>query len=138
MATQTTHTMSVSLLVRNYDEALAYYTGKLGFVVVEDVPMGDLGEEGDRWVTITRPGNEGCVLALHEARSADDLAQVGRQSGSFPLLGIATEDCRGEYERMKAGGVTFRGEPKVEPYGTGVLLEDLYGNTLYLNQEPKE
>ena len=48
MAMQTTHTMTVSLLVRSYDEVLAYYTGKLGFVVVEDVPMGDLGEEGDR------------------------------------------------------------------------------------------
>src|SRR5262249_54097090 len=103
MATQTTHTtrtMTVSLLVRSYDEALAYYTGKLGFVVVEDVPMGDLGEEEDRWVTITRPGTEGCVLTLHEARSADDLALVGGQGGSFPLLGIATEDCRSEYERM--------------------------------------
>jgi catechol 2,3-dioxygenase-like lactoylglutathione lyase family enzyme len=131
--------MMGSLLVKRFDEALAYYTGMLGFVVVEDVPMGpDLGEEGDRWVTITRPGNRGFVLALHEAHSADDLALVGHQGGSFPLLGITTDDCLGEYARMKARGVTFRGEPAVQPYGTGVLLEDLYGNTLYLNQEPSE
>jgi Glyoxalase/Bleomycin resistance protein/Dioxygenase superfamily len=63
-------------------------------------------------------------------RGAADLALVGRQGGSFRFLGIATEDCQGEYERMRALGVTFCGEPEVQPYGTGVLLEDLYGNTL--------
>jgi catechol 2,3-dioxygenase-like lactoylglutathione lyase family enzyme len=124
-------TMTCGLLVKDYDEALDFYTKKLGFVVVEDVPMGD-----DRWVTITLPGNQDCLLALHEALSEDDLALIGKQFGSFPMLGIATDDCVGEYQRMKALGVTFHGEPASSPYGTGVMLEDLYGNKLFLNQEP--
>jgi len=119
------------LLVKDYDEALDFYTKKLGFVVVEDVPIGE-----DRWVTITLPGNQDVVLALHEAHSQDDLALIGKQFGSFPLLGIDTDDCMGEYQRMKALGITFHGEPAVSPYGTGVMFEDLYGNKLFLNQEP--
>jgi hypothetical protein len=99
-------------------------------VVVEDVPIG-----ADRWVTITLPGNQDFVLELHEAHSEDDLALIGRQLGSFPMLGIDTDDCMGEYHRMKALGITFHGEPEVEPYGTGVMLEDLYGNKIFLNQE---
>ena len=124
--------MIFCLLVKNYDEALAFYTQKLGFVVVEDFSMGE-----DRWVTITLPGNDDCVFALHEAGSEGDLALVGKQSGSFPFLGIDTTDCIGEYHRMKALGVTFHGEPNVQPYGTGVMLEDLYGNTIFMNQEPQ-
>jgi len=124
-------TMTCGLLVKDYDEALDFYTKKLGFVVVEDVPLGE-----DRWVTISLPGNQDGVLALHEALSEDDLALIGKQSGSFPLLGIDTDDCMGEYQRMKALGITFHGEPAVSPYGMGVMLEDLYGNKLFLNQEP--
>ncbi len=90
----------------------------------------------DRWVTITLPGNQDCVLALHEAQNEDDLARIGNQLGSFPFLGIDTDDCLGEYQRMKALGVKFQGEPDVQPYGTGVMLEDLYGNRIFLNQEP--
>jgi hypothetical protein len=100
--------------------------------VVEDAPIGD-----DRWLTISVPGNHDCVLALHEAKSKDDLALVGHQFGSFPLLGIVTDDCMGDYRRMKALSVKFLGEPNVQPYGTGVMLEDLYGNKIYLNQEPE-
>ncbi len=99
-------TMTCGLLVKAYDEALDFYTKKLGFVVVEDVPMGD-----DRWVTITLQGNQDCLLALHEAHGEDDLALIGKQCGSFPMLGIDTDDCVGEYQRMKALGVTFHGEP---------------------------
>ena len=124
--------MTFCLLVKNYDEALTFYTQKLGFVVVEDFSMGE-----DRWVTITLPGNDDCVFALPEAGSEGDLALVGKQSGSFPFLGIDTADCIGEYHRMKALGVTFHGEPNVQPYGTGVMLEDLYGNTIFMNQEPQ-
>ena len=120
------------LLVMNFDEALDFYTKKLGFVVVEDVPMGD-----DRWVTITLPGNQDCVIALHEARSEDDKALVGKQMGSFPFLGLNTDDCLSEYQRMKSLGVKFHGEPDVRPYGTGVMLEDLYGNKIFMNQEPE-
>jgi hypothetical protein len=58
--------------------------------------------------------------------------------GSYPFLGIATDDCINDYERMKARGVKFDREPSVRPYGTGVMLEDLYGNKIFLNQEPAE
>jgi lactoylglutathione lyase len=121
------------LLVMNFDEALDFYTKKLGFVVVEDVPMGD-----DRWVTISLPGNRDAVIALHEAHSEDDKALVGRQMGSYPFLGLQTDDCNGEYQRMKELGVKFHGEPDVRPYGTGVMFEDLYGNKIFLNQESEE
>jgi catechol 2,3-dioxygenase-like lactoylglutathione lyase family enzyme len=118
-------------MVRRYDEAIDFYTKKLGFVIAEDVPMGD-----DRWVTITAPGNHDCLLALHEAKSESDQALVGRQFGTFPFLGLDTEDCIGDYQHMKALGVKFHGEPSVQPYGSGVMLEDLYGNKIYMNQEP--
>ena len=125
--------MIAGILVKDFDEALDFYTKKLGFVVVEDFPMGT-----DRWLTISAPGNQDCVLALHEARNEVDQALVGKQMGSFPFLGIDSDDCVGDYERMKALGVKFNGEPEVRPYGTGVMLEDLYGNKIYLNQEPAQ
>jgi hypothetical protein len=83
------------------------------------------------------PDDPVLTIALNLAESAEDLALVGKQSGSQPLLGIETDDCLGDYRRMKDAGVKFHGEPKVQPYGTGVTLEDLYGNKIYLNQEPK-
>ena len=119
------------ILVNNFDEALDFYTKKLGFIVVEDFSMGT-----DRWLTITAPGNQDCVLAIHEARNEEELALVGKQMGSYPLLGIETDNCFAEYEQMKSVGVRFDGEPSVRPYGTGVMLEDLYGNKIFLNQEP--
>ena len=120
-----------SLLVKDYDEAISFYSGKLGFVVAEDVPMGP-----DRWVTIALPNSHETVFALHVAKSDSDLALVGKQGGSFPFLGITTNDCLRDYQRLKALGVKFQGEPEVRPYGTGVMLEDLYGNKIFLNQEP--
>jgi len=120
-----------SLLVKDYDEAISFYSGKLGFVVVEDVPMGP-----DRWVTIALPHSHETVFALHVAKSDSDLALVGKQGGSFPFLGITTDDCLGDYQRLKARAVKFQGEPEARPYGTGVMLEDLYGNKIFLNQEP--
>jgi catechol 2,3-dioxygenase-like lactoylglutathione lyase family enzyme len=120
-----------SLLVKNYDEAIDFYTKKLGWVVAEDNPMGD-----DRWVTITVPGNDGCVVALHVARTKEDLTLLGKQGGSYPYFGMETHDCLGDYKRMKKLGVKFHGEPEVRPYGTGVMLEDLYGNQIFMNQEP--
>ncbi len=124
--------LTFGLMVKSYDEAIDFYTKQLGFVVAEDVPMGD-----DRWVTITLPGNRDSIITLHEAKSEIDQALVGKQFGTFPYLGLETEDCIGEYQRLKALGVKFHGEPNVQPYGTGVMLEDLYGNKIYMNQEPR-
>ena len=125
----------ISLLgvyVKDQDAAIAFYTGKLGFVLAEDVPFGT-----QRWVTLRLPDDEVTSVSLNLAEKEEDRALVGRQGGSQPLFGIVTDDCVGEYRRMKAAGVRFHGEPKVEPYGTGVTLEDLYGNEIYLNEEPK-
>jgi catechol 2,3-dioxygenase-like lactoylglutathione lyase family enzyme len=119
----------VGLLVKDYDAAIQFYTQKLGFEVAEDAASGDR-----RWITLSLPGNH-CALALELAKSPEDLALVGRQAGSFPLLALDTADCAGDYQALKARGVTFRGEPKTGPWGTGVLLEDLYGNKVFLSQE---
>jgi catechol 2,3-dioxygenase-like lactoylglutathione lyase family enzyme len=117
----------VSLLVKDYDAAIQFYTQKLGFQV--NAAFGDR-----RWITLSLPGNR-CALAIELAKSPDDLDLVGRQAGSFPLLALDTTDCAGDYRAMKARGVMFHGEPETGPWGTGVLLEDLYGNRLFLSQE---
>jgi catechol 2,3-dioxygenase-like lactoylglutathione lyase family enzyme len=127
----TVNRMTGSLLVKSYDDAFDFYVGKLGFEVVEDLEMGT-----DRWVTIARPGASDFVIALHLAQGVGDAALVGKQGGSFPLFGIKTGDCVAEYQRLKSLGVKFYGEPVAQPYGTGVLLEDLYGNQIFLNEEP--
>ena len=119
----------VSLLVKDYDPAVRFYTDNLGFQVVEDAAFGER-----RWITLSLPGN-GCALALELATSPEDLAVVGKQAGSFPLLALDTADCVGDYKTLKARGVTFHGEPQTGPWGTGVLLEDLYGNKVFLSQE---
>jgi catechol 2,3-dioxygenase-like lactoylglutathione lyase family enzyme len=122
----------LSVYVENQDAAIEFYTQKLGFVLVEDIPYGS-----GRWVTLRLADDDVVSLALNLAESAQDRALIGKQGGSQPLFGIVTDDCMREYQRMKNAGVTFHGEPKVEPYGTGVTLEDLYGNKIYMNQEPR-
>jgi catechol 2,3-dioxygenase-like lactoylglutathione lyase family enzyme len=121
----------VGLLVRDYDEAIRFYTGKLGLEVGEDIASSE-----DRWVVLCLPDSREPGLALELARTEADLAVVGRQSGSFPLFALGTDDCLGDYRRLRELGVVFHGEPQTEPWGTGVLLEDLYGNKIYLNQQP--
>jgi|SRR5215472_4396101 len=119
----------ISLLVRNYDEAIQFYTEKLGFKVIEDAAFGDR-----RWVTLSLPGDL-CSLALESAKSSEDLAIVSKQAGSFPLLALDTADCSGDYKALTARGLKFHGKPETGPWGTGVLFEDLYGNKIFLSQE---
>jgi len=98
---------------------------------VEDKPFGD-----GRWVTISLPRNRDLTLAIELAATAQDKALVGKQAGSHAFLGINTSDCMGDYARMKPLGVKFLGEPQSGPWGTGVQFEDLYGNLIFLSQEP--
>jgi len=121
----------LSVFVQDYDAAIDFYTRKLGFRVVEDVPFGT-----SRWVTLRLPDDGALSVTFHVAETEEDRALVGRQAGTKPIFGIETSDCVADYRRMKAAGVKFHGEPQVQPYGTGVMLEDLYGNKIYLNQEP--
>jgi catechol 2,3-dioxygenase-like lactoylglutathione lyase family enzyme len=120
-----------SLLVTDYDDAIDFYSEKLGFELLEDKAFGD-----SRWVTIALPNQKDVTIALELAKSDEDRALVGKQGGSFALLGLDTADCVGDYNRMKSLGVTFQGEPQSGPWGTGVLFEDLYGNKIFMSQEP--
>lgn len=121
----------LAVYVKDYDAAIEFYTRKLGFLLAEDVPFGP-----KRWVTVRLPEDDLLTIALNLAETDEDRALVGKQGGSQPFFGIVTDDCVADYRRMKDAGVTFHGEPQVQPWGTGVTLEDLYGNKIYLNQEP--
>lgn len=122
----------LSLLVKDYDEAIQFYREKLGFELLEDAPFGDR-----RWVTLALPNQRDVTIALELAKTNDDQALVGRQGGSFAFLGIETTDCMADYNRMKSLNVKFQGEPTSGPWGTGVLFEDLYGNKIFMSQEPQ-
>src|SRR5262245_36710417 len=121
----------LNVLVKDQAEAVAFYRDNPGFVVADDKPFGD-----KRWLTVRAPKDDMLSISLNLAESAGDKALVGKQGGSQPLLALDTDDCQADFRRMKSAGVKFRGEPVAQPWGTGVLLEDLYGNVIYLNQEP--
>ncbi len=119
----------VTLLVRDYDEAIAFYTGALGFELVEDTPMG----ADKRWVLV-RPSNEGSCLLLAKAATAEQAARIGDQAGGRVFLFLHTDDLWRDYARMKSHGVRFRETPRTEPYGMVAVFEDLYGNAWDLLQ----
>jgi catechol 2,3-dioxygenase-like lactoylglutathione lyase family enzyme len=121
----------LSVFVKDQDAAIKFYTEKLGFVVIEDLPFGP-----QRWVTLRLPDDDVMSVTLKLAETNETRALVGKQGGSQPFFAMLTDDCVREYRRMKDAGVKFHGEPEVQPYGTGVTLEDLYGNKIYMNQEP--
>ena len=120
----------IKLFVNNHDEALEFYTKKLGFEVAEDTTMGDY-----RWLLVRLPDNEEFCINLDVAKTGEQQALVGCQAADLPLFSIDTDDCLGEYRALKERGVEFDGEPEVRPYGTGVVMKDLYGNKIYLNQD---
>lgn len=112
----------VSLLVADYDEAIAFYVGKLGFDLVEDTDMGG----GKRWAVVS-PGNDGTNFLL--ARATGDQAEaIGRQGGGRVWLFLHTDDFAGDHARMSAAGVKFLEDPRHEAYGTVAVFEDLHGN----------
>ncbi|MFF7475214.1 VOC family protein [Streptomyces sp. NPDC008092] len=115
----------VTLVVRDYDEALRFYTGALGFRLVEDTPRPD----GSRWVVVA-PGGEGDGPGLLLARAKDEeqRARVGDQTGGRVGFFLHTDDFARDHARMTAAGVTFLEEPRHEPYGSVAVFQDLYGN----------
>ena len=115
---------AVTLVVRDYDEAIAFYTRTLGFDLVEDTPLGG----GKRWVLVAPPGASGSALLL--ARAADDgqATRIGNQTGGRVSLFLHTDDFRRDYRAYRDRGVIFREEPRDEPYGTVAVFQDLYGN----------
>jgi catechol 2,3-dioxygenase-like lactoylglutathione lyase family enzyme len=115
---------SISLLVRNYDEAISFYTNKLRFNLLEDTDLG----EGKRWVLIAPPGSTETCLLLAKAASLEQENCVGNQTGGRVFLFLQTDDFWRDYQDMKSRGVTFIEEPRAESYGTVVVFEDLYRN----------
>ena len=115
---------AVALVVRDYDEAISFYTEKLGFTLVEDTPLG----EGKRWVVVAPPGAEESRLVLAEAATPAQERCIGNQTGGRVFLFLHTDDFWRDYRAMKAHGVVFLEEPREEAYGTVVVFDDLYGN----------
>jgi catechol 2,3-dioxygenase-like lactoylglutathione lyase family enzyme len=115
---------SISLLVHDYDDAIAFYTKKLRFNLPEDTNLGD----GKRWVLLAPPGSGESCLLLAKAASPLQEKCVGNQTGGRVFLFLHTDDFWRDYRDMKSCGVVFIEEPRVESYGTVVVFEDLYGN----------
>jgi catechol 2,3-dioxygenase-like lactoylglutathione lyase family enzyme len=117
----------VSLVVKEYDEALAFYVGKLGFTLVEDsfVP-----EQNKRWVVIEPPGAPGQGAKLLLARGVGDAqtARIGNQTGGRVFLFLYTDDFWRDFNRYKSLGIEFHREPSEAPYGTVAVFNDLYGS----------
>jgi catechol 2,3-dioxygenase-like lactoylglutathione lyase family enzyme len=120
----------VKLFVNDQDEALEFYTSKLGFEVAEDSKLDD-----HRWLLVRLPDNKEFCINLDAAKTDEQKELVGRQAADLPLFSIETDDCVREHKALKERGVEFEGEPEIRPYGTGVLMKDLYGNKIYINQD---
>ena len=114
----------VTLVVRDHDEAIAFFTNALRFRLIEDTPQG----EGKRWVVVAPPDSGGAALLLAQAANPEQLAHVGNQTGGRVFLFLHTRDFWDDYNHMRANGVHFTEEPRHEPYGTVVVFQDLYGN----------
>ncbi|MCK8681048.1 MULTISPECIES: VOC family protein [Streptomyces] len=116
----------VTLVVRDYDEAIDFYTRALGFELVEDTDRGG----GTRWVVVRPGGAEaaGTGLLLARAKNAEEAASVGAQTGGRVGFFLHTGDFAADHARMTAAGVRFLEEPRHEPYGTVAVFQDLYGN----------
>lgn len=119
------HLALIALVVRDYDEAIAYYRDVLGFELVEDVEMGG----GKRWVVVSPPGAKETRLLLAKAANERQAAVVGAQTGGRVFLFLHTDDFARDYARYRAAGVRFVEEaPRQEAFGMVIVFEDLYGN----------
>lgn len=114
---------AVALVVRDYDEALAFYRDRVGFEVVADRPMGG----GKRWLAVAPPGG-GTRLLLAKAATPEQGARIGDQTGGRVFLFLETDDFWRDHAAMREKGVRFLEAPQEEEYGTGAVWEDLYGN----------
>lgn len=117
------HLALLSLLVRDYDEALAFYVGKMGFELVEDSDLG----AGKRWVVVS-PGPGGSRFLLAKAADTQQASLIGGQGGGRVWLFLHTDDFEADHARLSAAGVVFLEAPRHEAYGSVAVFEDLYGN----------
>ena len=114
-----------ALVVRDYDEAIAFYTEALGFTLVEDIYQ---PEQDKRWVVVAPPGGIESRLLLARAVGDEQSSRVGNQTGGRVFLFLYTDDFDRDYRRYRNAGVEFVREPKTESYGTVAVFKDLYGN----------
>ena len=115
---------SIALVVRDYDEAILFFTKALRFTILEDTPM----ENGKRWVVVAPSGSQGTSLILAKAAAPEQFARIGNQTGGRVFLFLHTDDFWSDYHSMQSQGVKFAEEPREEEYGTVVVFYDLYGN----------
>lgn len=128
----------VSLVVREYDEAIAFFVGKLGFTLVEDSYV---ASQDKRWVVVSPPGNGSCRLLLARASNPEQQSRIGSQTGGRVFLFLSTDDFHRDYDAYRSKGIEFVREPKIEPYGTVAVFKDLYGNLwdlIQLNAPPSQ
>jgi len=115
---------AISLLVPDYDTAIAHYCDGLGFDLIEDTDMGG----GKRWVLVAPPGSRETRLLLARAAKPEQAAQIGRQAGGRVFLILHTDDFARDHARFSAAGVTFMETPRDEPYGMVAVFRDAFGN----------
>ena len=115
---------SIALVVRDYDEAIAFYTNKLDFELIENTDLGS----GKRWVRVKPPGSTGTDLLLARAVTPEQASRIANQTGGRVFLFLHTDDFWRDYQGMTARGVKFVRQPSEEFYGTVAVFEDLYGN----------
>ncbi len=115
---------ALALVVRDYDEAIAFFTKVLRFEIIEDTPLGG----GKRWVVVAPSNSQGASLLLAKAATPEQKTHIGNQTGGRVFLFLHTDDFEGDYEYMQSQGIQFAEEPRDEPYGRVVIFFDLYGN----------
>ena len=114
----------IALVVRDYDEAIQFYTAILGFELIEDTQLSDT----KRWVIVAPKGSDGCNLLLAKAANEEQASRVGNQTGGRVFLFLHTDNFGRDYEALQSKGVTFVRTPATEVYGTVAVFKDLYGN----------
>jgi len=114
----------IAIVVKDYDEAINFYTEKLGFRLVEDSILSDT----KRWVLVAPPGSDGCMLLLAKAASPQQESRIGNQAGGRVFLFLHTDDFQRDYQNLLNHNITIVHEPSVEAYGTVAVFQDLYGN----------
>ncbi|MGX9720948.1 VOC family protein [Stenotrophomonas acidaminiphila] len=122
----------VTLVVADYDEAIAWYTSRLGFQLLEDIDQG-----GKRWVVVGPADGNAAALLLARASDEEQRSRIGNQTGGRVGFFLNTDDFRRDHAAMTARGVEFLEAPREEPYATVAVFRDLYGNTWDL-LEPKQ
>ncbi len=117
--------LHVALVVRDYDEAIQFFVGRLNFTLIEDTYI---PEQDKRWVVVAPPGSTGTTVVLARPSNPEQAAFIGNQTGGRVTFFLGTDDLQRDYDNMIARGIKFVREPEVQPYGAVAVFEDLYGN----------